>query len=119
MSVFRSKYVSDDELKHGAAAVVDNKRQLDPGHGLMGVLLLQASNLKDNLGEEKPPFCIYDTALPDLPSHSDVFQRVHAITDEIQLTRRRALFAVVQNGFVKLSDFRGGILLPWAAAGAP
>lgn len=119
MSVFREKFVTDQELMINAAALVDRRREADPTHGLMGILVFSAEKVKRLFGEARSPYCIYDTALPLLPSHSDIFQRVHAANDDEQLIRRRALFSAVQDGFVKLSDFRQGLLLPWAAATAP
>lgn len=119
LSLYRSTYATDDELKEGAELLVGAKRQTDPSAGLIGILLLNASSLKQTFGLPVPPYCLYDTGLPGRPSHADSFQRTHGIPlDQIQ-ARRRALFAVVADGFVKLSDFRNGLLLPWGAANAP
>ncbi|WP_295165483.1 hypothetical protein [uncultured Brevundimonas sp.] len=119
MSVYRLSYASDDELKFGAENLVGRKRRDDPHHGLMGVIVFRAEMVKNRFGEDACPFCLYGTELPQLPSHADVYQRVTGSTDELKLERRRALFDLVSGGFQPLSKFKSGLLLPWAAHGAP
>lgn len=119
MSVYRATHASDEELCRGAEELVGGRRREDPAHGLMGVLVLRAGAVKSAPLNLDPRYCIYDTALEGRPSHSDVFQRVDQVPIESQQATRRALFAVVKNGFIKLNDFRNGLLLPWAATAAP
>lgn len=115
MSVYRCGYCSDEELLRAAQDLVGPKRQQVPTAGILGVLVLPADAVKSCLNESSPPYCIYDTELPNKPSHADVYQRVANCPDTIRQERRLELFQLVKDKFVPVADFRGGLLLPWAA----
>ncbi len=121
MSCFRRARASDSELRATACELVDVARKNDPKVGIYGVLLMPAKLVKECVDEVGgvPVFCVYDTAMPGRPAHTDVFQRREGADELVAQTRRQDLFGRVKNNFIPVSEFRGGLLMDFRATDAP
>lgn len=120
LSVFREHQATNDEIRRVAKNLVDKARasQGDKADkaGVFGVLRIPCSVIRACQADDSdsPAYCVYDTALPDIPSHAEAFQRVHEVDDGLRDARRNKLFADIQSEFVAVHDFRNGLLVDLA-----
>lgn len=113
MSVFREALATDPQIRQVAEGLVTQARHNgNTKAGVFGVLRFTCDAPRQLLipSEEQPGYGVYDTGLKDNPSHSEIFQRVNGVADEIRLSRRTKLFAVLKPTFLSVSVFRNGLL---------
>lgn len=119
LSLFRDAQATDDEILKVATGLVENARKNNgDAAGVLGVLVIAASAIRQTKAEtdERPAFCVYDTALPDIPSHVEAFQRTHEASEDLRLLRRTELQKNASGSFVPAAEFRNGLLLNLAPA---
>ena len=115
LSVLRASHATDDEIRHVAVGLVAKARANNSKPekaGVFGVLEIpkrSASSIQDDEGAFRA-YCVYDTALEDLRSHAEIFQRVEGVTDELALKRRTDFFNAVEATFIPVQEFRNGLL---------
>jgi hypothetical protein len=113
LSVLREERATGGEIPSVAERLVANARMNGSKKaGVFGVLRINCNAIRTFCwdAESNPTYCVYDTALQVVPSHSDAFQRVAGVPDGVPDARRNALFERVKAGFVPVADFRGGLL---------
>lgn len=117
LSVFRDAQATDEQIRKVAEGLIAGaKAANNPKVGVFGVLkfLCHKPRRLIIVGETEECYGVYDTALPDNPSHSEIFQRIDGIADELRLARRTGLFSIIKADFVPVSDYRNGFLLDLA-----
>jgi len=114
LSVFRAAHIRDDGmLKKVAEELVRRARERQGDKaGVVGVFEFTCLTLRHfrRVGEAMGCYCVYDTALRDDPSHAEAFQQVEGVDDAIKDDRRKQLFEAVQETFIPVAQFRGGLL---------
>jgi hypothetical protein len=113
LSMFREAEATDDQIRAVAETLVNRAREKNTAKaGVFGVLRIRCGDIRRCIAppENEPGYCVYDTALLETPSHAEAFQRVHNCELPIQDLRRNALFAKVESTFVRVQDFRQGLL---------
>lgn len=120
MSIYRDDFATDDEMISAAKVLIGDRRDQDPTAGIHGVLLFKAGAVKWPMlpTDGRSGYCMAGTPLQNRPSHMDVYMRV-ATAGLTKAPVRRQLYDMIKLGFHRLADYRGGILLPYAAHGAP
>jgi len=120
LSLFREEQATDAEIRKVAEGLVERARAANLGKpekaGVFGALRMKCSVIRCLKIEQDPapPYCVYDTALKETPSHAETFQRVAGAPLELCDERRRALFNLVKADFVPVALFRSGLLLDLA-----
>lgn len=112
LSAFRDGHTADADLLATATSLVGRARVVDAKAGLVGVLLMKASDVKSERAEEAGAvvYCIYDYPDMDIDAHAEVYQTVAEATDDLKQARKEWLFTKVVSTFVNADDFRGGLL---------
>jgi len=112
MSVFRSDATTSELLSVAEKLIQTARKNGNTKAGLFGVLqfscLVARTYKPDN--EERPVYCVYDTAQEDLPSHGDIFQRVNGVEAPQRDVRRNGLFGLIKCNFENVYKFRDGAL---------
>jgi hypothetical protein len=113
LSLLRREHASNDEVIEVATRLVENARQSHGDKaGVFGVLEMQAAMVRGFIADREADrsYCLYDTAEPTRPSHSEAFQRVNGVAEEVRLLRRTGLFNLIKGQFVPVTAFRDGLL---------
>ncbi len=112
LSMFREHQASDLEIRSTAINLVAAARAANNEKaGVQGVLRIVCDTIRECTADEaEPVYCVYDTALPEIKSHVEAFQRVSQCPLEVQAARRQKLFTLVKATFVSASEFRDGLL---------
>ncbi len=113
LSVFREDQATDTQIRRVAEDLVTLARQNGNAKaGVFGVLRFSCDAPRYLVIplEDQPGYGVYDTGLKDNPSHSEIFQRVNGVAENIKLGRRTALFALIKQTFLSVADFRSGLL---------
>lgn len=111
-SMLRESASDDEVLLVATDLVTRTRRNNGLKAGVLGVLNVVCSSIRDFIaeGQDAPCYCVYDTALANLPSHAESFQQVADVEVQIRDLRRQQLFALVKHGFVPVAQFRNGLL---------
>ena len=113
LSVFRDAQATNDQIRQVAKDLVEQAQQNgNTKAGVFGVLRFTCGVPRYMVIplEARPGYGVYDTALKDNPSHSEVFQRMHGTADDIKLARRTELFKIIKPTFLSVIAFRDGLL---------
>jgi hypothetical protein len=113
LSVFREDIATDNELRRVATGLVNRARQShNTKAGVFGVLRITCESVRKfaDSASGVPSYCVYDTALHDLKSHSEIFQQVYKVDGPVRDQRRTEFFRLLEPGFVPVQDFRNGLL---------
>ena len=116
LSVFRHDFAADEKIRSVARTLVEKALKSNKNAGVFGVMLLNTMTLRtfQSVTEDRPCYCVYDTALADNQSHSEIFQRVFETDDSLREERRRGLYNLIKASFVPVAEFRDGLLLDLA-----
>jgi len=113
LSVLREGTATDEEIRSVAEGLVARARRSNGDKaGVFGVLKMECGVVRGVAAESDATsaYCVYDTALLELGSHAEIFQRVHDVEAPVHEERRKKLFDVVRPTFVSVADFRNGLL---------
>lgn len=113
LSVLREQTATDEEIRSVATGLVERARRAQGDKaGVFGVLRMQCGSIRNitAIDETVGAYCVYDTALKELPSHAEAFQRVFGVDPSLQEERRKRLFDSVNLTFISAEDFRNGLL---------
>ncbi|MFG1433191.1 hypothetical protein V5F44_19380 [Xanthobacter sp. V2C-8] len=113
LSIFRNDQATNEEIRRVAEALVNRARKIHGEKaGVFGVIMMSCKVVRECRAENEvdPSFCVYDTGLSDMTSHSEAFQRIHNADDALREARRCALFNAVKDNFLDVFSFRDGLL---------
>jgi hypothetical protein len=112
MSLFRDEHATDQHIITRAELLVYRARASNPKAGVFGVLRMVSGQVREYRHQQDTlqSYCIYDTGLPENPSHAEIFQRAANADPALCEDRRRELFGLVSANFIPVENFRDGIL---------
>jgi hypothetical protein len=120
LSVMRRDQATDAIVRAVAQGLVEKARERRRDQpekvGVFGVLEMRCGTIRAAKADDEtqPAYCVYDTAQEQDAdggvSHAEAFQRIGQTHKDLQLARRRKLFADVEASFIPVAEFRSGLL---------